>query len=797
MKTKILILVLFVAQINFVMAQVGQISGRIFNEVNNEPLPFSNIFIDGTEIGATSDFDGNFIIAALKPGIYRLTVSSLGFETRVSEEIQITPGKTATVNIGMRESAVTLDEVTVKAQVFRKSDEAPVSLRSIGLSEIENSPGANRDISKVIQNLPGVAAFPGQNRNDVIVRGGASNESKFYLDDIEIPNINHFATQGASGGTNGILNADFIRAVDFYSGAFPANRGNALSGVFNFKQIDGNQDDLRFRGSLGASEVSLTLDGPLGENTTYILSGRRSYLNFLFKLIGLPFLPTFNDMQFKVKHKIDERNEITFIGLGAYDVNVLDRDIENPTEFQRYILGYLSESEQWTYTMGAAYKKYRENGYTTFVLSRNMLNNRYYKYINNVVDENNLLNNYTSFEAENKFRIEDYIKTSNNFRITYGINFEYARYYNDTYLNVFTPFGQQEINYDSNLDMFKYGAFGQISKAILGNRLNLSLGVRFDGNEYSSSMANPLEQFSPRFSASYDINEKLSINFNTGRYYLLPSYTSLGYRDSDFALVNRDNNIKYIQSDHIIGGIAYRPNNNSLLSVEGFYKLYDYYPVSVKDTMVLAFKPVDFGVLGDEEIVSEGQGHAYGVEFLSQNRFKGDLNLTLSYTFAISQFKDMNGEYVSTSWDNRHILTFTATKKFKNDWFVGIKWRYAGGLPYTPFDLETSSNVIAWNLRGQAYYDYSQLNEMRFKPFHQLDFRIDKTFNFKNSSLKFYIDIQNAYNFKSETQDLYVNTDENGNVQIDPEDPSKYILRRIPSDGSGTIVPTLGIIVDF
>jgi hypothetical protein len=211
MKTKILILFLFLVQINFVWSQVGQISGRIFNEVNNEPLPFSNIYIEGTEIGSTSDFDGNFIIAALKPGIYRLTVSSLGFETKVSEDIQITPGKTATINIGMRESAVTLNEVTVQAQVFRKSDEAPVSLRSIGLSEIENSPGANRDISKVIQNLPGVAAFPGQNRNDVIVRGGASNESKFYLDDIEIPNINHFATQGASGGTNGILKRRFYQ----------------------------------------------------------------------------------------------------------------------------------------------------------------------------------------------------------------------------------------------------------------------------------------------------------------------------------------------------------------------------------------------------------------------------------------------------------------------------------------------------------------------------------------------------------------------------------------------------------
>ncbi|MFQ3676145.1 MAG: TonB-dependent receptor, partial [Endomicrobiia bacterium] len=303
LKLKFYIIFIFISV--SLLSQNGEIRGRVYNELNNEPLPFSNIYIEGTDYGASSDFNGNFIIAGLKPGIYRLKVSSLGFENRYSDEIQVIAGRTVNISIPMRESVLTLDEVTVKAKVFTKKEEAPVSLRKLGLSEIENSPGANRDISKVIQNLPGVAAFSAQNRNDIIVRGGASNESKFYLDDIEIPTINHFSTQGASGGTNGILNADFIRDLEFYAGAFPASRGNALSGVFNFKQIDGNNQKIKSRASLGASEVSLTIDGPLTENTTFIVSARRSYLNFLFKLIGLPFLPTFNDYQFKVKTRID------------------------------------------------------------------------------------------------------------------------------------------------------------------------------------------------------------------------------------------------------------------------------------------------------------------------------------------------------------------------------------------------------------------------------------------------------------------------------------------------------------
>ncbi len=779
------------------ISQNGEIRGRVYNELNNEPLPFSNIYIEGTDYGASSDFNGNFIIAGLKPGIYRLTVSSLGFVTRYSEEIQVIAGRTVNINIPMREEALTLNEVTVKAKVFTKKEEAPVSLRKLGLSEIENSPGANRDISKVIQNLPGVAAFSAQNRNDIIVRGGASNESKFYLDDIEIPTINHFSTQGASGGTNGILNADFIRDLEFYAGAFPASRGNALSGVLNFKQIDGNNQKIKSRASLGASEVSLTLDGPLNENTTFIVSARRSYLNFLFKLIGLPFLPTFNDFQFKFKTKIDAKSEITFIGLGAYDINVLDRDLKNPTEFQKYLLGYLNDSKQWNYTIGSAYKRFRDNGFTTFVLSRSMLSNSFYKYQNNIEQIENLISDYNSFEAENKFRVEDFFKTKNNFRINYGINLEYARYYNDTYLKLFTPFGAQILTYDSNLDLFKYGAFGQVTRSFVSNRLSLSLGFRIDATNYSNSMNNPLEQFSPRLSASYNVSDKFSLNFNTGRYFMLPSYTSLGFRDNAGVLVNKNNNIQYIQSDHIIAGISFYPNSNSILTVEGFYKNYDKYPFSVRDSLNLALKPIDFGVLGDEEILSIGHGRAYGVELLSQNKFKNDFFVNISYTFAIVDFKNKNDNYVPASWDNRHILIITSTKKFKNNWFAGIKWRYAGGLPYTPYDLETSSLIAAWDLRKRPYLDYSKLNSERFKPFHQLDLRIDKGFYFKKSELKVYIDIQNVYNQKFETQDIITNLDQNGIPMFDLNNSDRYLLRTIKSEGTGTILPTIGIIYNF
>ena len=176
------------------VAQTGIIKGRVFNQKNNEPIPFSNIAIQGTNIGTISDLNGNFIFTGIRPGFIKLIASSVGFEIMLTKEIMVTNAKTVFVDISMKETFIQLEDIEIKAPTFARDNESPVSLRSLGISEIEKSPGGNRDISKVLQTLPGVSSTPAY-RNDVIVRGGGSSENTFYLDGIEIPNINHFSTQ--------------------------------------------------------------------------------------------------------------------------------------------------------------------------------------------------------------------------------------------------------------------------------------------------------------------------------------------------------------------------------------------------------------------------------------------------------------------------------------------------------------------------------------------------------------------------------------------------------------------------
>ena len=783
-------------------SQTGTIKGRVFNEQNNEAIPFASIGIVGTNTGTSTDIDGNYQLINLSPGVYNLSVSCLGYKNKTIFEVQATSAKTTFIDIALESATAELEAVEVKASPFNKTEESPVSLRTIGSDEIQRNPGGNRDISKVIQSLPGVASTASF-RNDIIIRGGAPNENRFYLDGIEVPNINHFATQGSSGGPVGMINVNFIREVDFYSGAFPSNRGNALSSVMEFKQKDGNSEKLAGTFTVGSSDYGLMLDGPLGKKSTYMLSIRKSYLQLLFKALKLPFLPVYNDMQFKQKMRLNNKNQITLIGLGAIDDFKLNTSVNDKVKDQEtierneYILGYLPVNTQWNYTIGANYRHFADKSFQTVVLSRNHLTNNAVKYFNNDnSSRDNLILDYTSQEIENKLRIETTWRDK-GYKINAGLNAENVSYTNSTFNKRSLPTGVTIIDFESALNFNKYGAFVQASKNMLAERLTLSLGLRTDFSDYSNDMINPIDQLSPRFSLAYAITEKLSFNFNTGRYYQLPPYTVMGYRDSTDQLVNKENHITYIKADHIVAGFAYELKSDARITLEGFYKMYNKYPLLLNDSISLANLGGDFGVIGNEPVSSASDGRSYGAELLIQQKlYKGFYGI-LAYTFVRSEFKDKTSTFKPSSWDNRHIISLTAGKKFKKNWEAGIKWRLLGGAPYTPYDIATSSLKTVWDVTSQAIPDYNRLNTLRLSPSHSLDIRIDKKYYFNKWALNAYIDIQNIYNYQTELQPyLNVKKDAQGVPLTDPNNPAAYQTYYIRNT-SGTLLPSLGIMIEF
>jgi outer membrane receptor for ferrienterochelin and colicin len=298
-------------------------------------------------------------------------------------------------------------------------------------------------------------------------------------------------------------------------------------------------------------------------------------------------------------------------------------------------------------------------------------------------------------------------------------------------------------------------------------------------------------------SATYRLSEKLNLNFSTGRYYQLPPYTALGYSNGAGVFINKQNNLKYIAADHFVAGLELVPEESIQVTIEGFYKNYSRYPFSVRDSVPLSSKGADYGIFGDEELVSTSKGRAYGLELLARLKEFKKTNLVFSYTFVRSEFKGLDSRMIPSSWDNKHLINMTATRKFKRNWDVGMKWRFVGGAPYTPYDLEKSSYKAAWDLQGQGYLDYSEFNTRRLKAFHQLDLRVDKQYFYTGWSLMLYADVQNLYNHKADQPALLIRESDSNKLPVtDPLNPLKYSLKYLDNE-SGTVLPTIGIIVEF
>ncbi|MFK1915210.1 TonB-dependent receptor domain-containing protein [Bacteroides fragilis] len=767
-----------------------RIKGTVIDKASRQPLEFINVLVLGLGRGGVTDAEGHFNIGEVPPGIYRLQASAVGYKTILTPEY-IVSTKDLTIQIETEENLTELEGVTVTASPFRRDPESPVGLRIIGLQEIEKSPGANRDISRIVQSYPGVAFSPAGYRNDLIVRGGSPSENRFYLDGVEIPNINHFSTQGASGGPVGIINADLIREVNFYTGAFPTDRGNAMSSVLDFKLRDGDMERNSLKATLGASEVSLASNGHIGKKTSYLVSVRQSYLQFLFDMLGLPFLPTFTDAQFKLKTRFNANNELTILGLGGIDNMKLNTKLDG--EKAEYILSYLPKIQQETFTLGAVYRHYAGIHVQSVVVSHSYLNNRNTKYLNN--DESstdNLSLKLRSVEQETKFRIEN-TSTFGNWKINFGANLDYSQYTNTTFQRVYIDEGRT-FDYHTYLGMWRWGIFGTINYATTDERFTTSLGVRTDANNFSSGMKGMGDQLSPRLSLSYRLTDGLYLSGNAGLYYQLPPYTGLGFKDNNGAWVNKY--LRYMSVSQESLGLSWHPGNTFELSAEGFYKQYDKIPFSIADGIPLACKGNDYGVIGNEALSSTAQGRAYGIEILMKWLIAKKLNLASSFTLFKSEYRNnKQSEYIASAWDNRYIFNMSGTYNFPHNWSLGMKISCIGGAPYTPYDVEKSSLVTAWNAQGRPYYDYTKYNTGRLPAFGQLDVRVDKTFYLKRCMLGFYIDLQNVTNSKFKQPDILMSTGVIENPSA-PMAEQRYKMKYI-TQKSGTLMPTLGITFEY
>lgn len=769
-----------------------RVRGRVIDRVSRQPVMGAFVSpVSADSLRAVTDTAGVFVLSQVPPGICSFRVRAAGYVPQETPDY-IVSAVTPEVNVELEEDVKSLQTLTVRPRLYGKTAEAPVSVQVIGLREIEKSPGANRDISRIVRGYPGVAFSPVGYRNDLIVRGGGPSENRFYMDGIEIPNINHFATQGATGGPVSIVNADLVREIKFYTGAFPADRAGAMSSVLDFRLRDGSSESQSFKATLGASEAALSGSGHIGEKTTYLFSLRQSYLQLLFKMIGLPFLPNYIDGQFKVKTRLTPYDELTVMALAGVDRMELNTDLAGEDESSDYILSYLPKIEQETFTVGASYRHYAGRHVQTYVLSHNYLNDKNLKYRgNDDSSEDNLMLRLRSTEQKTTFRAENMTSLSGGWTLKENLELNYMDYADRE--RRLLSVGDWSV-YRTHLGIVAYGASFSAAYTAPEERWSASVGLRADGNSYSSRMSRPWEQLSPRASFRYAFSPHWSAAASAGWYHQLPPYTALGYKDVSGRLANKA--LRYMNVAQTALGGEWRANDRWAVSAEGFYKSYYRVPLSLADGVPLTCKGTDYGVVGNEALVSTAQGRAYGVEALVRWTLPDRLNLTGSFTWYRSEYRaDRHSAYVPSAWDNRWILNMSGTYDFPHRWSLGLRLSCIGGAPYTPYDEAASSYVSYWDAHGKSAYDYSRYNAERLPGYAQLDVRVDKEFFFRHWRLGLYLDLQNVTVSKLRQPDVFMSTGIVANPEV-PLAEQRYVMRRI-EQVSGTLLPTLGVTVEF
>ncbi|MDA0937132.1 MAG: TonB-dependent receptor [Bacteroidetes bacterium] len=786
LKFHLFVLLLF-SNFYLIAQNTGQLIGRVLDQQTQLPIEGVTILLEDTTIGVVTDAEGYFNFREIPTQTYNLKISHLGYQSQTVYNIIVKTFGTPPLQVLLEESTNELEEIVVVQSPFRTSVETPLSTQTFSAVEIETYPGGNNDITKVIQSMPGISPSIGGFRNDIIIRGGAPNESVYYLDGIEIPNINHFSTQGSAGGPVGMLNVSFIREVTLSSSAFGAEYDNPLSGVLSFDQREGNPN--RFGGNfrLGASEAALTLEGPLfrkekeqAAKTTLLFSVRRSYLQFLFELIGLPIRPDYWDYQWKINHEIDAYNTLVFLGLGTID----DFSVKAPDNFdeqQQATIEQVPIIQQKTITMGLSWKRKYKNGKGSMVtaISTNRLQNIFSRFQDNTNKTGVIFEN-DSHEQETKFRFQT-VHYIDQWKVGAGTNIQFSDYGNDTQSVLYN------LDYSTGIDFMKYGFFAKAERKFFQDNLGLSLGFRVDADSFSEG-SGLMDNFSPRLSLTYNLTEDQTwkINASVGRYYKIPTYTMLGFQNTQRRFVNQ--NAKYTRSDHWVAGLEYAPGNASRITLEGFYKKYSQYPISLIDGVSLANKGGGFEVLGNEAIRSDGKGKSYGLEALYQQKLTKNFYGVFAYTYFHSQFTTTQGDYLPSVWDSRHLISFSGGYKLKRNWEISARWRFSGKTPYVPVNQNATLQAYP-----EVVLDYQQLGNVKLDPFNLADIRFDKKWNFKRYSFNFYFEIQNFLAQSVPRPEEYgLNRNDEG-VLILP----RSLVEVDTGENDNIPIPSFGFVVDF
>ncbi len=720
-----------------VSKQQGKLSGTVTDADTKEPLVGVNIFIPETQQGAVSDLDGNFSIEKMESGIYTVRVTYVGYREQLFSDVIIKSNRITSLPIQLVSSPIEGEGVTVTAGFFATSERQPVSSVSFNNEEIRRSPGAGGEISRVLQALPGVAST-GETSQDIFVRGGSPNEVSFYIDNIAIPSIKHFQEQnGTSNGPIGIVNTELVREIEFSTGGFGAQYGYVMSGVGEISYRDANRERVLGNVDMSMAGFGGTFEIPdFDKKGSWLVSGRRSYLDLIADAINAGGAPRYSDAQVKYVRDLGKKDKLTVLGIFAASSFLTDEEEANETGSLETVTVGRNQ-----FTAGLNWQHLWKGGYS-----------------NTSVSFTNRTDDTETFNIQNQVREADFdnqiqeitVRNVNFFRLNSSINVNFgveSAYQHGDFVYKFAStrntLGQltpaRSVN--TKVEGVQSALFGGLGISPI-QPLMIQAGLRVNHSSFNDEIS-----LAPRLSARYQLTERWSVHAAAGIYHQrLPLY----YLSQNESI----RKMEEAQSRHFIVGTDFMLTTSTKLTIEWFDKAYSNMPVLPADSLNSSPQFVFDGFGFYDKLEARGTSYARGIDVMIQKRLAENFYGGINLSYMRAQYTDHLGVERNRDFDVQTLFSVIGGYRPNKNWEVSARWSYVGARPFTPANESESIQ------QNTLILDYSRFNGERLPAFHSLYLRFDRRFFFKKTTMVIFTELWNTYNRENEIGLFYNKVDQ-------------------------------------
>ncbi len=712
----------------------GSLAGTVLDARTEQPLAGANVEVLGLRLGAATDLAGRFRILQVPAGTYSLQVSRLGYGSVVLTDVVARPGREDPLLARLTPTDLRLTDVTVRPEYFSGRQQTGAVTQEFGREEIRRAPGSAEDVNRLVQSLPSVGMGADDQRNDIIVRGGNPLENLFLVDGHPIHNLNHFGSQGGTGGPMGMIHVDFIDQVHFSPGGFDTRYGDRLSSVMEIRFREGDRERTQGEAFLSMAGLGLELEGPLaGGRGSWLAGARRSYLELLKSQIGYSNVPVMADLG--GSFTLDVAPAWRLSGLLLSGVNrIRFTTAEDPDQ------NYNVDQLQRTLAGGLALRRSSAEGrLQSWRLTLNHL------------DFNH---DFSAWNGSNRIRNEareqtlslahERVRLGRRLDLTWGLGLDHSVSVHDVRLAEMRSSWGDSLP-DQRLDLRhgqqRFWALTQAEWRPAPGR-SLRLGLRLDHDDDTGSL-----DLQPRASLRQELAPNWALNLAAGGYAQgLPVSWRVQSAERDA--------VTSMKSRHAQAGLEWRPRPEWLVSLDLFVRRYLDLPVSqLSPDVPLADAGSYYGYTYLGRLESSGTGHSHGLELLAQKKLSAGTYGSASYSWSVSGYKTPSGPWLPGPFDRRHMGTLILGWIPNHRWELSLKWRISGGLPTTPVDVAASA------LAGDTRLNLADYQSERLPVYHRLDLRLDHRIQGRRFNLVQFWDIENAYSQKNVAYRYWHHTD--------------------------------------